>query len=376
MGRHHHDRRLRRARVRRVAGGGARTLDGARPWQGARGLRLPHDAARGGRPGAGGHGRSRRGGSDLVQALHGLSRRLSGRRPGAVPGDDPGRRARWPDRPARRERRGDRPPRRATGRGRPDGSRRARAQPTAGAGGRGDRAGHRPGRAGRRAGAHRAPVVGGRPRGGAGGARPRGRGARRDLSAVPLPQRGRPAPARRRGRGLRLLTAAATGRAPDAALARPAPRRPRDRRHRPLPVHRGAEGRLRRLLPADPERPAGRGGAGDAAARGRRPRGARSEPVGRGHGDGPARLFGLYPRKGTIAAGSDADLVVFDPAHERTLSAADQHGAVDYSCYEGLRVHGLPEVVMQRGHVLVEGGRFHGSPGTGRYLPRTPGPPA
>ena len=90
----------------------------------------------------------------------------------------------------------------------------------------------------------------------------------------------------------------------------------------------------------------------------------------------PARLFGLYPRKGTIAAGSDADLVVFDPAHERTLSAADQHGAADYSCYEGLRVHGLPEVVMQRGHVLVEGGRFHGIPGSGRYLTRTPGPPA
>ncbi|HEX6920809.1 MAG TPA: dihydropyrimidinase [Actinomycetes bacterium] len=87
----------------------------------------------------------------------------------------------------------------------------------------------------------------------------------------------------------------------------------------------------------------------------------------------PARLFGLYPRKGTIAPGSDADLVVFDPSCERTLTAASHHSAVDYSCYEGRRVHGLPEVVMQRGRVLVEGGRFHGSPGDGRYLPRTPG---
>jgi dihydropyrimidinase len=85
----------------------------------------------------------------------------------------------------------------------------------------------------------------------------------------------------------------------------------------------------------------------------------------------PAKLFGLYPRKGTIAAGSDADLVVFDPGAERTISARSHHMNVDYSCYEGLHVRGVPEVVMQRGRVLVDHGTFHGEPGAGRYLPRT-----
>src|SRR5213594_3522477 len=65
----------------------------------------------------------------------------------------------------------------------------------------------------------------------------------------------------------------------------------------------------------------------------------------------PARMFGLYPRKGTIAPGSDADIVVFDPNHERVLSAKTHHMNVDYSCFEGLKVKGLPELVMQRGRV-------------------------
>jgi dihydropyrimidinase len=85
----------------------------------------------------------------------------------------------------------------------------------------------------------------------------------------------------------------------------------------------------------------------------------------------PARLFGLYPRKGTLAPGSDADLVVFDPGARRTISARSHHMNVDYSCYEGLQVRGAPEVVMQRGHVLVDGGGFHGRPGAGHYLHRT-----
>ena len=85
----------------------------------------------------------------------------------------------------------------------------------------------------------------------------------------------------------------------------------------------------------------------------------------------PARMFGLYPRKGALAPGFDADLVVFDPEHERTLSAETHHMNVDYSAYEGRKVKGLPEVVMQRGQVLVEGGEFHGTEGAGRFLPRS-----
>jgi dihydropyrimidinase len=85
----------------------------------------------------------------------------------------------------------------------------------------------------------------------------------------------------------------------------------------------------------------------------------------------PAKMFGLYPRKGTIAPGFDADIVVFDPDVERTLSAETHHMNVDYSCYEGKTVWGLPEVVMQRGRVLVENGEWHGKEGHGRFISRS-----
>jgi dihydropyrimidinase len=85
----------------------------------------------------------------------------------------------------------------------------------------------------------------------------------------------------------------------------------------------------------------------------------------------PAKMFGLHPRKGTIAPGSDADVVVFDPHHERVISAETHHMNVDYSAYEGLTVWGLPEVVIQRGNILVEGGQWHGVEGHGRFLPRS-----
>ncbi len=85
----------------------------------------------------------------------------------------------------------------------------------------------------------------------------------------------------------------------------------------------------------------------------------------------PAKMFGLYPRKGTIAPGFDADIVVFDPVRERTISAETHHMNVDYSCYEGLTVRGLPEIVIQRGEVLVENGEWYGREGAGRFLPRS-----
>ena len=85
----------------------------------------------------------------------------------------------------------------------------------------------------------------------------------------------------------------------------------------------------------------------------------------------PARMFGLHPKKGTLSPGSDADLVVFDPAKRRVLSASTHHMRVDYSCYEGREVTGSPEVVLQRGRVLVEHGEFHGRPGDGKFLARS-----
>jgi dihydropyrimidinase len=84
----------------------------------------------------------------------------------------------------------------------------------------------------------------------------------------------------------------------------------------------------------------------------------------------PAKLFGLYPRKGTIAVGSDADVVVFDPTRKHTISAKTHHMRVDYSMFEGITVTGMPDVVLSRGRVLVEGENFHGKPGTGNFLKR------
>src|SRR6266581_256358 len=84
----------------------------------------------------------------------------------------------------------------------------------------------------------------------------------------------------------------------------------------------------------------------------------------------PARLFGLYPRKGTIAVGSDADIVVFDPEQRVTISASTHHSRIDYNLYEGTEVVGSPEVVLLRGNVLVEDGELVASPGVGRYVKR------
>jgi dihydropyrimidinase len=84
----------------------------------------------------------------------------------------------------------------------------------------------------------------------------------------------------------------------------------------------------------------------------------------------PAKLFGLYPRKGEIAIGTDADLVLWDSTLDHVISAATHHMRVDYSMFEGFHVKGNAITVMSRGEVIVDKGAFLGRPGRGRYLRR------
>jgi dihydropyrimidinase len=84
----------------------------------------------------------------------------------------------------------------------------------------------------------------------------------------------------------------------------------------------------------------------------------------------PARMFGLYPRKGVLAPGSDADIVLYDPAAAQTISWATHHMKVDYSAYEGKALTGRVDTVLSRGRLVIEAGRYVGEKGHGRYLPR------
>ncbi len=84
----------------------------------------------------------------------------------------------------------------------------------------------------------------------------------------------------------------------------------------------------------------------------------------------PAKLFGLFPRKGTIAVGSDADLVIFDPNEEQVISAKTHHMRVDYSMFEGIQIKGVPKTVLSRGRPVIDAGQFVGRPGSGQFLRR------
>jgi dihydropyrimidinase len=85
----------------------------------------------------------------------------------------------------------------------------------------------------------------------------------------------------------------------------------------------------------------------------------------------PAKMFGMYPRKGAIVVGADADLVVYDPNAKRTISAKSHHMDVDYSCYEGREVQGRSDVVLSRGSVIVRDGQFTGRKGHGQFVRRS-----
>jgi dihydropyrimidinase len=89
----------------------------------------------------------------------------------------------------------------------------------------------------------------------------------------------------------------------------------------------------------------------------------------------PAKMFGLWPRKGTIAVGSDGDLVLWDPDRQVTLSATTHHMRVDYNPYEDRVATGAPAMVLSRGEVIIDHGEFKGRPGRGEFVKRTPGPP-
>ena len=84
----------------------------------------------------------------------------------------------------------------------------------------------------------------------------------------------------------------------------------------------------------------------------------------------PAKMFGLFPKKGTIAIGSDADIVLWDPTGTKTMSVDNHHMAVDYSAYEGLEITGTVETVLSKGQVIIADGKYHGSAGDGDYLKR------
>jgi len=85
----------------------------------------------------------------------------------------------------------------------------------------------------------------------------------------------------------------------------------------------------------------------------------------------PAKIYGLYPRKGTIAVGADADVLVWDPDLEHVLNQHELHMRVDYSPYEGRHVKGKATHVFSRGELIVDHNKFHGRAGRGKFQKRS-----
>ena len=195
----------------------------------------------------------------------------------------------------------------------------------------------------------------------------------RDLHAVPLHRRDGAREAELRGREVRLHAAAAAEGAPGAPLEGARHRRALGRLDRPLPVQLArAEGDQRQAS----SRSIPNGGPGienrlhmlwtHGVRTGRITSNRFVELV----STNTAKLFGLYPRKGTIAPGSDADIVVWDPEKKLTISAATHHTNVNYNLFEGEEVTGAPEVVLVRGQVIVENDELVGKPGAGQFVKR------
>jgi dihydropyrimidinase len=85
-----------------------------------------------------------------------------------------------------------------------------------------------------------------------------------------------------------------------------------------------------------------------------------------------AKILNIYPRKGAVLVGADADLVVWDPNRSKTISAATQQSAIDYNVFEGKEVTGLPRYTLTRGRVAVDDGAFRPAEGHGQFVPREP----
>jgi dihydropyrimidinase len=85
-----------------------------------------------------------------------------------------------------------------------------------------------------------------------------------------------------------------------------------------------------------------------------------------------AKMFGMFPKKGTIAVGSDADIVIFDPNKEQVRSAKTHHQRCDYNLFEGMKIKGVVETVLSRGKVIIENNQYKGKPGDGQFLKRGP----
>ena len=83
-----------------------------------------------------------------------------------------------------------------------------------------------------------------------------------------------------------------------------------------------------------------------------------------------AKMFGMFPKKGTIAVGSDADIVIFNPDKRQTISVDTHHMNVDYNAYEGFEVQGVVETVLSRGNVVIENGEHLGKQGDGQFIKR------